>query len=78
MVLGSPSASLANKLVFWSPEDPSAVDGDYGGNGTAVVANIETEASTHDGVSMYVKVFEGTHILSHSVPYRMHTHQPLV
>ncbi|KAL1944729.1 hypothetical protein VTO73DRAFT_3159 [Trametes versicolor] len=58
MVLGSPSASLANKLVFWSPEDSSAADGDSGGNDTTAGPSTETEASTHDGVSMYVKVFE--------------------
>ncbi|OSD08560.1 hypothetical protein PYCCODRAFT_1429618 [Trametes coccinea BRFM310] len=60
MVLGSPSASLANKLVFWSPDTddtshaedgPSSADAQDG-------AAAKAEGSKHDGVSMYVKLFE--------------------
>ncbi|KAI9057954.1 hypothetical protein FKP32DRAFT_1743401 [Trametes sanguinea] len=60
MVLGSPSASLTNKLVFWSPdtEDTSQADDGSANAGNAGGAAEKAEGSKHDGVSMYVKLFE--------------------
>ncbi|KAI0362440.1 hypothetical protein OH77DRAFT_1515684 [Trametes cingulata] len=58
MVLSSPSASLASKLVFWSPEDDSPAPDESPDINTAEVSSTDAQTSTHDGVSMYVKVFE--------------------
>ncbi|KAI0372954.1 hypothetical protein BV20DRAFT_1034206 [Pilatotrama ljubarskyi] len=58
MVLGSPSASLASKLVFWSPDDDSSTGDETMDIQTAASSSAEAQTSTHDGVSMYVKVFE--------------------
>ncbi|KAI8989721.1 VRR-NUC domain-containing protein [Trametes punicea] len=60
MVLGSPSASLANKLVFWSPDTE---DSSHGGDislDASVAENdiIKAEGGLYGGVSMYVKLFE--------------------
>ncbi|KAI0636683.1 hypothetical protein C8Q77DRAFT_1247200 [Trametes polyzona] len=58
MVLGSPSASLANKLVFWSPDAPSSPDDRSTTNEPTRDADSAADGRLHDGISMYVKVFE--------------------
>ncbi|TBU49163.1 VRR-NUC domain-containing protein [Dichomitus squalens] len=55
MVLGSPSSSLAAKLVFWSGDDS-----DHAPSGTEARddGHAEIDAHAHKGQSMYVTIFE--------------------
>ncbi|CDO73570.1 hypothetical protein BN946_scf185014.g40 [Trametes cinnabarina] len=58
MALGSPSASLANRLVFWSPD---TYETSHAENGTSPEGEDslsgESDGSRDGGVSMYVQLF---------------------
>ncbi|KAI0333539.1 hypothetical protein GY45DRAFT_1344002 [Cubamyces sp. BRFM 1775] len=58
MVLGSPSASIANKLVFWVPESEDSSPTEQPSTDGATTDNPDGENAVHDNTSMYVKVFE--------------------
>ena len=59
MALGSPSASTAAKLVYWTGAD---ADSSSSGSSPATSGSAgegQTSGRDHDGRSMYVTVFEG-------------------
>ncbi|KAI0822847.1 VRR-NUC domain-containing protein [Trametes gibbosa] len=59
MVLGSPSASLANKLVFGPPEESFPADNGQTDSNLQEGNGAETDGRTHpNGRSMYVEIFE--------------------
>ncbi|KAI0664677.1 VRR-NUC domain-containing protein [Cubamyces menziesii] len=58
MVLGSPSASIVNKLVFWVPDSEDFSPAERSSTDTTTADNQDGENAVHDDTSMYVKVFE--------------------
>ncbi|KAH9901518.1 VRR-NUC domain-containing protein [Cubamyces lactineus] len=58
MVLGSPSASIANKLVFWVPDSEDSSPTEGASTDATTTDNPDGENAVHENTSMYVKVFE--------------------